>query len=265
MKKISLLLIAMMVVAAASAFDFSHLRKLGLPAKAVPATLYFENYFEATPRAMTDKDMANSTFFGLGDEYSLFVEALPTNEDDLYTKINLWMYDSGKDKVTKIYSQEGKEYEELFISGFDWVFDKQSSFKDVIVSDTKQKIQVQEFKGSPVIILKAEIFTGFSHSPQMTLLVYPSTKRVITLENQMFVSVAHTLTNMLMMAEMENAQDYIITTSTAMHSEEQPLQETEEYIMYHKQYLTPTLHIYNARGKLVKEITLPEDEVDMIR
>lgn len=258
-------MIVTMVACVASAIDISDLRQLGLPANAVPASLYFENYYEATPRAMTDQDLVKSSFFGLGNDYSLFVEPLPSNEDDLYTKINLWLYDAEQNKVTKIYSQLGEEYEELFIRGFAWIFDKQASYKDVVISDSKQKIRVQEFEGSPVIILQAEIFTGFSHSPQMTLLVYPTTKKIITLENQMFVSVAHTLTNMLMMAEMENAQDYIITTSTIFHSEEQPLKETEEYIMFHKQYLTPILHIYNARGELMKEITMPEDEVDMIR
>ena len=35
--------------------------------------------------------------------------------------------------------------------------------------------------------------------------------------------------------------------------------------IFYKQYLTPIIHIYNARGEIVKEITLPEDEVDMIR
>lgn len=265
MKRICFLIFAVMMIGVASAIDVTHLRQLGLPAKAVPVTYYFDNFYESSPRAMTDSDIAKSSIFGLGEEYFFFVEKLPTNEDDLYTKINLWMYDCEKDKVTKIFSQEGQEYEELLIKGFAWIFDKQSSFKDVIVSDSKQKIRVQEFKGYPVIILDAEIFTGFSHSPQMTLLVNPTTKNVKTLENEMFVSVAHTLSNMLMMAEMENAQDYIITTSTAFHSEEQPLKETEEYIMFHKQYLTPTLHIYNARGEQVKEVTLPEDEVDMIR
>ncbi|MBR5085147.1 MAG: hypothetical protein IKX33_11170 [Prevotella sp.] len=265
MKKISLLLIAIWAVFVASATDINHLRQLGLPTKAVPASLYFENYYEATPRAMTENDINKSSVFGLGEEYSLFVEALPSNEDDLYTKVNIWMYDTEKDKVTKIFSQEGEEYEELLIKGFDWIFDKQASFKDVVISDSKQKISVQEFKGYPIVILQAEIFTGFMHARQVTLLVNPTTKRVKTFEDQMFVSVAHTLSNMLMMAEVENAQDYFITTSTAYHSEEQPLKETEEYIMFHKQYLTPTLHIYNAHGELVKEIDLPEDEVDMIR
>lgn len=264
MKRISILLIAFLVVSVASAIDISHLRKLGLPANAVPAQLYFRNLFNP-PKEMTDEDLNNSSIYGLSEELLLFVEALPTNDDDLYTKINLWMYDLGKEKLSKIFSQEGEKYEELFVLGFDWLFDKQSSFKDVVVSDTKQKISVQEFTGTPVIILKAEVFTGFSHSPQMTLLVYPSTKTVKTLENQSFVSVAHTLTNMLMTAEQEYAQDYIITTSTDARSEKQPLKETEEYIMFYKQYLTPIIHIYNARGELVKEITLPEDEVDMIR
>ena len=249
----------------ASAVDISHLRQIGLPTKAVPAILYFQNLFVNTPHTITDDDVANSSLCGFDDEYFYFVESLPSSEDDLFVRINLWMYESEKDKVTKIFSQEGDKYEELFIMGIDWLLDKQSTFKDVVVEDSKQTIGVQEFTSNPVVILKAETFTGFVHAPQMTLLVYPSSKEVKTLENEILVSVAHTLSNMLMSAEMEYAQDYIITTSTDMRSEQQPLKETEEYILFNKQYLTPTIHVYSARGELVGRLTLPEDEVDMIR
>ena len=265
MKRLVFLLTAVFFVCMATAVEMSHLRQIGLPAKAVPAKLYFENLLVSTPRAMTESDIVESSLSGFDDEYYFFVEQLPSLPDDLYARINLWMYDMNKDRVDKIFSQQGEKYEELLVMNIAWLLDKRSSFKNVVVSDTKQKIGVQEFTSKPVIILMAEVFTGFMHSPQMTLLVYPDTKRIETLENQMFVCVSHTLTNVLMAAEMEYAQDYIITTSTDMRSEEQPLKESEEYIIFNKQFLTPTLHVYSARGNLVGSLTLPEDEVDMLR
>ena len=265
MKRIALLMTAMLVVSMAMAVEISHLRQIGLPVKAVPSKLYFDNLFVNKPRMMTDQDIVESALSGFDAEYFFFVEQLPSQEDDLYARINLWMYDSEKDKVTKIFSQQGKEYEDLFIMGIDWLLDKQSSFKDEVIEETKQKISVQQFSGRPVVVLRAEVFTGVVHAPQMTLLVYPDSGKVKKLENQILVSVAHTLSNMLMMAEIEYAQDYIITTSTEMRSEKQPLKENSEYILFFKQYLKPTFHIYSARGVELGSTTLPEDEIDMIR
>ena len=265
MKRLVFLMTAVCVASMAMAVEMSHLRQIGLPEKAVPATLYFENLMTSVPRTMTAQDIAESSLCAFDNEYFFFVEQLPTSLDDLYARINLWMYDSEKDKVDKIFSQQGEEYEELLVKGITWLLDKKYSFKNVEVSDTKQTIGVQEFTSSPVVVLESEIFTGFMHAPQMTLLVYPGTKRVQTLENEMLVSVSHTLTNMLMAAEMEYGQDFIITTSTAMHSEPQDLKGSEEYIIFNKQYLTPTIHVYSARGKLLGSLTLPEEEVDMIR
>ena len=265
MKRFVFLMAAVFVAFTSMAVDISHLHKKGLPTKAVPAKLYFENMFANTPSPATTQDISESALSGFDNEYFFFVEQFPSAADDLYALINLWMYDSEKDEVSKIFSQQGEEYEELEVLGISWLLDKQSSFKDVVVSDSKQKISVQKFTSKPVVILQSEIFTGFAHSPQMTLLVYPDTKKVLKLENQMFVCVSHTLANMLMMAEMDYAQDYIITTSTGMRSEEQPLKETDEYTIFHKQYLYPELHVYSARGKKVGSLSLPEDEVDMIR
>ena len=265
MKRLVFLMTAMFVVCMAMAVDMSHLRQIGLPAKAVPASLYFENIMSNTPRTMTAQDIANCGLSGLDNEYFFFVEQLPTSPDDLYACINLWMYDAENDKVDKIFSQQGEEYKELLVKDITWLLDKKYSFKDVEVSDTKQKIGMQEFTSSPVVVLEAEIFTGFMHAPQMTLLVYPESKKVQKLENEMLVTVSHTLTNMLMAAEMEYGQDFIITTSTDMHSEPQDLKGSEEYIIFNKQYLTPTIHVYSARGKLLGSLVLPEEEVDMIR
>ena len=265
MKRIVFFLTAMFVCCMASAVDISQLRQKGLPPKAVPASLYFENLYSNAPRTYSMDDIAGSTLVGLDEEFSFFVEALPSTSEDDFIRINLWMYDLNKDRVTKIFSQQGKEHEDLFIMGIDWLLDKQSSFKDEVIEETKQKISVQQFSGRPVVVLRAEVFTGVVHAPQMTLLVYPDSDKVKKLENQKLVSVAHTLSNMLMMAEIEYAQDYIITTSTEMRSEKQPLKENSEYILFFKQYLKPTFHIYSARGVELGSTTLPEDEIDMIR
>ena len=265
MRRIAFLMTALFVANMAMAVEILHLRKIGLPENAVPAKLYFENLYANTPRKMTEWDISKSSLCGFDDEYFFFVEQLPTSDDDLYACINLWMYDVEKDKVTKIFSQQDEKYKELLIEDIAWLLDKQTSFKDVVVKDTKQTIGVQNFTSKPVIVLKAEIFTGFNHSPRMTLLIYPDSKKVLTLEHQMFVCISHTLTNMLMAAEMDYAQDYIITTSTGFRSEKQPLKETEEYIIFNKQYLTPALHVYSAKGEKVGSISLPEDEVDMLR
>ena len=44
-----------------------------------------------------------------------------------------------------------------------------------------------------------------------------------------------------------------------------PLRENNEITMFYKQYLLPSLNIYNAKGELVQSVTLPQDEVDMVR
>jgi hypothetical protein len=265
MRRLAFLITALFVATMSMAVEISQLRELGLPANAVPTTLYFDNMYSDASRDMSAQDLAESTLIGLDNEYIFFVEQLPSSADDLYACINLWMYDTEKNTLEKIFSQQREEYKELLVMGVAYLLDKQSSFKDVVVSDTKQKISVQQFTSHPVVVLKTEVFTGFSHSPQKTLLIYPDSKTVKVLDNQMFVCISHTLTNVLMAAEMDFAQDYIITTSTAIRSEKQPLKESEEYIIYNKQYLYPSLYIYSARGKEVGNITLPVDEIDMLR
>ena len=126
-------------------------------------------------------------------------------------------------------------------------------------------IRSSELNEAPVVVVQAEEFNGTMHALQTTLLVYPYTKEVKVLENEQFVAISHTLTNMLMAAEMNLAQDYIITTSTVTRSEEMPLRENNEITMFYKQYLLPSLNIYNAKGELVQSVTLPQDEVDMVR
>mgnify|MGYP006872999573 CR=1 FL=1 len=264
MKRNFFLGLLLFIMGQAYAIDVDHLRELGLPADAVPAISYFEHLFEKTV-PVTEQDYYRSSHMGIGDEYFLFVEKLPSKEDDDFDRINIWMYTTQTEKVTKIFSQEGSEHSGLLIEGIDMLTDKQSTFIEHEVADSKQKIQLQDFVESPVVVLNAEEFCGTAHAPRVTLLVYPYEQKVKELSNEQFVCIFHTLTNMLMNAEMELAQDYILTTDTEVQSESLPLEESQEVTIYLKQYLTPSLHIYTAKGEKVQSVTLPVDEVDMVR
>ncbi len=64
MKRLVFLIMAVFLANMAKAVEISHLRQIGLPAKAVPAKLYFENIMTNTPRKMTDEDISKSPFTG---------------------------------------------------------------------------------------------------------------------------------------------------------------------------------------------------------
>ncbi|MBR5686386.1 MAG: hypothetical protein IKX36_00325 [Prevotella sp.] len=265
MKKLAFLCLCLLVSGGAMAeFDMDHLYQLGLPKSAVAATTYFEAPFAEVPHTSTDQDCENSTFSGLEEQYTFFVERLRKVPDEDFYLVNIWMYSAWKDQVTKVLSQES-QYQDLLIKGLCCIVDKQQRFIEHTIEDTGQKVMLQDFTEAPVVIIMSELYNGTMHAFQTTLLAYPYTNEVKVLENEMFVSVSHTLTNMLMAAEMAFAQDYIITTSTEVRSEEVPLQENSEYILFYKQYLRPLLHIYNTKGELMQTVTLPQDEVDMVR
>ena len=263
--KRTLLTIAIMLIASVSmAIDMAHLHQLGLPQGAVAASKYFEDLFADVPHPFTDQECENSTYPGLEDQYTFFVERLPKAADDDFYHINLWMYASWKDQVVKVLSQEG-HYHELLIKGIYCLVDKQPRYLEHTVEGSGQTVMLQDFGEAPVVVVNVEEFNGTMHALQSTLLVYPYTQEVKVLENELFVSVSHTLTNMLMAAEMNLAQDYIITTSTELRSEEVPLEQNKEFTYIYKQHLLPILHIYTAKGEKVQSISLPVDEVDMVR
>ncbi len=264
MKKLVLFCLGLLISGGTMAIDMVHLHQLGLPQGVVAASKYFEDVFADVPHASTDQDYENSTFPGLEEQYTFFVERLPKAADDDFYHINLWMYTSWNDKVMKVLAQEG-QYHDLLIKGICCMVDKQQRFIEHKIEETGQTVMLQDFGEAPVVVVQAEEFNGTMHALQTTLLIYPNTKEVKVLENEQFVAISHTLTNMLMAAEMNLAQDYIITTSTETRSEEMPLRENNEITMFYKQYLLPSLNIYNAKGELVQSVTLPQDEVDMVR
>ena len=78
------------------------------------------------------------------------------------------------------------------------------------------------------------------------------------------VTVLSPLSNMLMMAEFNMAQHYLITTSSTVFSES-PYQSTDDFEIFNVQQLTPTLHVYTPTGQHLGSLQLPTDIIDMIR
>ena len=270
MKRFALLLFVMAVVVAANAIDKQELLKLGLPQDAVPAKYFFETTdmvdVEANNTASYSQDDINvSSIWGIEGEYAFFVKPVKSKMDNDFVRIQLWMYSDKTKKLSMVFDQRDSEYEGLLVSAIGMMIDKKPSFKKHVTSDTKRTLNVQEYTDAPVIVLGSEEYNGFGHAPRVTLIVLPETKEVKRIDGEQFVSIMHTKTNMLMMAEQDKAQDYILTTSTDVREEEVPLNGTEDFTIFSKQFLTPVLHIYTATGKLVKSVELPEDEVDMVR
>lgn len=250
-------------ITAARAISLQDMRNKGLPMNAVPAVYYFNNVFNDNPRQPDDQDIADS-FFELDDSYCFFVQPQNRKEED-YKHINIWMYDSSTERVKRVYSQDATHDDDLFIYGMEFIADKthrDSTYRD---AKTRQNITMQVHHSTPVLVMRSEIFTGFNHSIRVTLILDPMTGKMERLENESFVSVMHTMNNMLMMAESQLAQDYIITTTTEFHSEEANYKETDDFSIFNHQYLTPVVNFYTTRGKLVKTVTLPEDLIDMVR
>ena len=265
MRKLTAIWLLLLTAMTAGAVDFETLRQKGLPADAMPASFFFEYRFNGTRPAFTEQDINNSSCFGVDDSYYFFVQPITGQPEEDFERIAVWMYTENTDRVVKVFSQQNDEYSELFVSGMGWLLDKRYSFKNHVNEDTHETIRLQEYSFSPVIVLQAEVFTGFSHSPRVTLIINPVKKTTKRIDGEQFVSIFHTKTNMLMSAEQDLAQDYILTTSTGVRTEEMPLKESSDYTIYNKQFLTPVLHVYTADGQLVKSVELPQDEVDMVR
>ena len=270
MKRFALLLFVMSVVVAANAIDKQKLVKMGLPQDAVPAKYFFEttNMVDvgANNAGTYDQDDINvSSIWGIDGEYAFFVKPVTSKMDNDFVRIQVWMYSEKTNKVSMVFDQRNSEYEGLLVSAIGMMLDKKPSFKKHVTSDTHSTMNVQEYTDAPVIVLGSEEYNGFSHAPRVTLIILPETKEVNRIDGEQFVSIMHTKTNMLMTAEQDKAQDYILTTSTNVRTEDVPLNGTEDFTIFTKQYLTPVLNIYTATGKLVKSVELLEDEVDMVR
>ena len=253
-----------MACTTANAIEMKDFYQKGIPTDAYPMKFFFSNYANLKERPVCENDLMESSYWSEDGDYYFFVQ--PQNRaDEDFMHINVWVCDMNSDRAKCVFRQDADHYDELMVMDMDVVFDK--SHSDSVYTDkkTRQRITMQHHTSQPVIVMKTELYTGFSHSLRYTLLLYPKSCEVITLDLESFVGIMHTNTNPLMAAEQHLAQDYILTTVTGVESQEAGYKETDDFSMFTHQYLTPYLNIYNTKGELVKSVELPKDMIDMVR
>ena len=244
----------------------------GLPQTAIPAKYYFDHQFfpEEQYYQFDDADLYNSTVItpdnsdlGADTQYYVFVVPQPQKPDQDFTFIDLWICDENNNSY-RVFHQDANNYGEQM--ALDIHIFRNVEVRDSVYTDkkTNQRITRRMRKGVPVLALQVQEYTGTVHGIVSTLLIQCPSGKTQLMRGEMPVAVLSPLSNMLMMAEFEMAQHYLITTSSTVFSES-PYQSTDDFEFFNVQYFTPTVNIYKPTGELVNSQQLPTDIIDMIR
>lgn len=268
MKKTILLLsfaLSMMTVCAVTPLET---KTKGLPADAIPARYYFDEMLyhdEVRPLTAEDKEKSKWISPTSGTEFSFYV-TVKEEEDGFYSVIDLWMYDNDDDIAKKVFTQEDAPYKNLLIENMEICQDVTTTDHELKDDKTGRIYTIYEKSIQPVVVLAAELFTGFSHAPKCVLLLNPLTGNITRLDKQQFVTVLRPLSNMLMTVEQFLTSEYILTTNTECETE-QLLKGDEdlEMLSLNRHHFKPIINVYSANGKKVGQMPLPVDTIDEVR
>jgi hypothetical protein len=244
----------------------AEMRAGGLPAKAVPAKYYFSHVYDdpSTLLNFDGNDLNESSIFTPDGDQWAFVVRQADKEDQDFPLVDLWLYDGGKRRATRVLHQDADHYGDYVLHDVFLCNDmvtRDSTYRD---KQTGQRITHHLKSGSPVLVLNAQEWNGTGHGIISTLVVNTSTGATMMLKGEKPIGVLQPLDNMLMLAEWGLAQNYILTTKSAVETVD-TYQPTNDFEMFYHQQLTPTLNVYTARGQLVGSITCPTDCIDMVR
>ena len=248
------------------------MQKKGLPKEAIPAKFYFDHQFfpEEEYRHFDEGDLYNSSVItpdnsDLGADTQCYVFVVPQSQkpEQDFTFIDLWICDENNNSY-RVFHQDAGNYGEQM--ALDIHILRNIEVRDSTYTDKKthQRITRRMRKGTPVLALQVQEYTGSIHGIVSTLLIQCPSGKTQLMRGEMPVAVLSPLSNMLMMAEFDMAQHYLITTSTTVFSES-PYQSTDDFEIFNVQHFTPTLNIYTPTGELVSSQQLPTEIIDMIR
>lgn len=244
----------------------------GLPKTAIPAKYYFDHQFLPKEQLYQfgDVDVGNSTVItpdnsalGADTQYYFFVVPQPEKPDQDFPYIDIWVCDEDCNSY-RVFHQDANHYGDhmaLDIHMLRNVVTRDSVYTD---KKTRQRITKHVRKGTPVLALEVQEYTGTAHGIVSTLLIQCPSGKTMLMRGEKPVAVFSPLSNMLMMAEWEMPQYYLLTTSSTFLSDD-PYKPTDDFEIFNVQRLTPTLKIYTPTGELVGTQQLPTDIIDMIR
>lgn len=245
----------------------------GLPTNAIPAKYYFQHQFESPEalRQFGEGSLDESSIVvpdaqGQGGEATIFffIVPQPVKADQDFGYVDLWIFDDATQRARRIFHQDLNNYGEHMVLDIHMMGDV--NVRDSVYTDkkTRQRITRHLRTGYPVAALQVQLYNGTGHGIISTLLVDGRTGNTQLLEHQTPVKVLYPLTNMLMLAEWNMAQSYLITTGSAVNSDD-PYQPTEDFDIFSHMNFTPILYIYTPKGQLLKTIELPTECIDMVR
>lgn len=238
-------------------------RSLGLPTDACPLKYYFNNRFKDREDRdlVTEEDVDESSVHPVQrseDYYYFFVQDLSVKNEIGNKCISIWMYDTGKNKVSKVYTQQ----KDIGIYNVEITLDVQHHDTTFIDEGTQQQITMQQYEITPVLILACQEVDGGAYGPYSTLILHPESKQNIRLEFERFVKVFVPDKSMLMMRLWGYAKNYILTTTTKFEDKELPYKQTEEFSGFYQYHLTPTINVYTTSGKRIGKMELPKDIIE---
>lgn len=237
----------------------------GLPREAVPAKYYFIHDYadDDAMKRFTEADVQESSLWAPESQNYVFVVQQKMSDDQDFPYLDLWVYDEGAHKAKRVLHQDANNYGQYAILDLHFCLD--ITTRDSTYTDKKTSQRITQHLKSGGIVLVAEIqeWNGTRHGIISTLII-PTKGNAILLPREAPVASFTPLDNMLMAAEWGLAQNYIITTTTQIESEEL-YQPTDDFEMFYHQHLTPTLKVYTPKGKLVGSIQCPTDCIDMVR
>lgn len=274
MRKLIILFALFLAASQISAQNFSQFQEMkakGLPSNAIPAKFYFEHQFDnPTKQSFNTGDMDGSivtipyvTETTVEQQYYFFVVEQPQSSDQDFPYLDIWVC-SDEGKPYRAFHQTASNYGEQMLLDIYIISDvitRDSTYTD---KKTKQRITRHLKSGVPVAAFTVQEYTGTVHGIISTLLLQCESGKTELLKGEKPVAVLNPLVNMLMMPEWTMVQNYLITTTSGVISND-PYEPTDDFEIFNQINFTPVLRIYTPKGKLLNSFELPTDDIDMLR
>ena len=238
----------------------------GLPKDAYPVAFYGEDSIpyneldDARKREFLNKSCLVNGIQDFGSFY-FFIQPIAGSEDECTSFYNLWMYNEATKKISKIFSHHVGQYEEMEIDAVYWNYDIQSKDETYKTSSGSNGVTRKKI-ATPVVVISARNVPMTPHPIYLTVILNPLTNNVKVIEEK-FISFMSVNDSGLPVAEQELTRKVILTTTTKSSSTDLPAPNDADFAV--RNILYPSLNAYSTTGNLIGTISLPHEEIDVIR
>lgn len=238
----------------------------GLPKDAYPVAFYgedsipYNNLNDVQKREYLDKSNLVSGIQDF-DSFCFFIQPIAGSEDEFSSFYNIWMYNEATKKISKIFSHHIGEYSEMQIDGVYWSYDIQDN-DEIYKTSSGSKGVMHHKTATPVVVIAARNIPMTPHPIYLTVILNPLIKKEKVIEEK-FISFMSINDSSLPVAEQELSRKVILTTTTTTSSKEIPAPKDADFAV--RNILYPSLNAYSTTGNSIGTLSLPHEEIDVIR